>query len=88
MDTLDQENVPNKAGEAWVQLYHSEWRSNLVIRPTQKTTAAFRGFRGGYTARIKRGEQVFGELDFQLDGDKTIDCFEDFFLETIECQKR
>ena len=87
-NTLDTDHTPNKAGEAWRHLYHSEWRSDQVFSPAHPTEAAFRGFKGGYKVRVKRQEQVLAELEFQLEDDKTFDCISDPILETIDCQER
>ena len=85
-NTLEADNTPNKAGQAYINLYHQEWRSDQVLRPAQSNTAAFRGFRGGYEVRIKRGDQVLAEMEFTLEGDRTFDCVADIILETIICQ--
>ena len=85
-DTLDTENCPNKAGQAYINLYHQEWRSDLVLRPAQSNTAAFRGFHGQYEVRIKRGDLVLASLDFTLQADTSFDCVADLLLETIICQ--
>ena len=87
-NTLDTDDTPNKAGEAWRQLYHSEWRSDQVITPDLDTEAAFRGFHGGYNVRIKRLERVLADLEFQLAEDKIFDCISDPILETIDCQEQ
>ena len=85
-NTLEADNTPNKAGQAYINLYHQEWRSDQVLRPTQSDSAVFRGFRGGHEMRIKRGDQVLAKMEFTLDGDRTFDCVADIILETIICQ--
>ena len=85
-NTLSSDNTPNKAGQAYINLYHQEWRSDLVLRPTQTDTAAFRGFRGGYMVRIKRGDQLMAQIQFYLEEDISFECVADPVLETIICQ--
>ena len=85
-NTLETDNTPNKAGQAYINLYHHQWRSDQVLGPTQSNSAGFRGFHGGYTVRIKRGDQVLADLEFTLEGDRTFDCVADLILETIICQ--
>ena len=83
---LDTENSPNKAGQAYINLYHQEWRSDLVVRPTLSDTVAFRGFQGQYEVRIKRDDLVLARLEFTLEGDRSFDCVADIILDTIICQ--
>ena len=85
-NTLDTENSPNKAGQAYINLYHQEWRSDLVVRPTLSDTVAFRGFQGQYEVRIKRDDLVLARLEFTLEGDRSFDCVADIILDTIICQ--
>ena len=85
-NTLDTENSPNKAGQAYINLYHQEWRSDLVLRPTLSDTVAFRGFQGQYEVRIKRDDLVLARLEFTLEGDRSFDCVADIILDTIICQ--
>ena len=67
-------NVPNKAGEAYIKLYHDDWRTSIVIFPTNSNSVDFRGFHGDYDIKIMKDWQVVSQLQFNLKDDTVIDC--------------
>ena len=86
MNTLDENNIPNKAGEAYINLYNQQWRSSQLITPTtDSTSVAFRGFHGDYEVVIKRNSDILGQFNFNLDQDLNFDCIEDLILGSIQC---
>ena len=74
---MKEDNLPNKAGQAYIKLYQEEWRSSQVLLPTDPTTLAFRGFKGDYTVKIKQKEQELSEIQFKLEDDVSFDCVSD-----------
>ena len=73
LNILDEENLPNNAGKAYVNLYHGEWRTN-EINAIDPQGLEVRGFKGDYTLELKRGEEVLDTLDFILNDDLEIEC--------------
>ena len=64
--------TPNKAGDAYINLYHNDWRSSQTLQPT--TASEFRGFMGDYNINIKKGGQTIETITFNLNQDTVIDC--------------
>ena len=73
LNILDEDNLPNKAGKAYVNLYHGEWRTN-EIKSIDPQGFDIRGFKGDYTFELKRGEEVLHSLEFVLNDDIEIEC--------------
>lgn len=85
-NTLDGENKPNKAGEAYIKLYQEEWRTSQELAVSPSTTASFSGFRGDYTVRIMKDGSVAKEIKFTLDGNISIRCVKDGLdLDSLNC---
>ena len=84
-NTLDADNTPNKAGEAYVTLYQEEWRSSQTLIPTDNSRVEFRGFLGDYNVKIKRNNQELAEVQFRLDDDISFQCFSDL-LDQVFCE--
>ena len=74
---MKEDNTPNKAGEAYIKLYHDEWRSSQSVLPTDPSKAEFRGFRGEYEVKIIRGDQELSEIRFKLEDDISFECISD-----------
>lgn len=71
---VDADSVPNKAGEAYINLYHNEWRTNLVL-PAEGTELNFRGFRGDYELAIIEGSTGNSyTYKFTVDEDTDVSC--------------
>ena len=75
-NTLNEDNTPNKAGEAYVKLYQEEWRSSLTLTPINNRVE-FRGFCGDYNVKIIKGDQQLTEIQFRLEDDISVDCIAD-----------
>ena len=73
LNILDENNLANNAGKAYVNLYHGEWRTN-EIKAINLQGLEIRGFKGDYTLELKRGEEVLDTLDFILNDDLEIEC--------------
>ena len=73
LNILDEDNLPNNAGKAYVNLYHGEWRTN-EIKAIDPQGLEIRGFKGDYTLELKKGELVLGTLDFNFNDDLEIEC--------------
>ena len=75
-NTLDVDNNPNKAGQAYIQLYQQEWRSSQDLAVSQSAAAAsFSGFRGDYTVRVIGQDDVeINSIKFTLDEDISFKC--------------
>ena len=78
-NTLNDDNTPNKAGQAYIKLYQEEWRSSQTLIPTDNSNVEFRGFLGDYNVKIKKGNQELAEVQFRLDDDISFDCISDLF---------
>ena len=74
---MNEADIPNKAGEAYMKLYHEEWRSSQIFVPKDPSIVAFRGFKGDYTVKIKQNQQELSEIRFKLEDDITFDCVSD-----------
>ena len=74
---MNEADIPNKAGEAYMKLYHEEWRSSHIFVPTDPSTVTFRGFKGDYTVKIKQNQQELSVIQFKLEDDITFDCVSD-----------
>ena len=86
MTTWDEEAmIPNKAGEAYMRLYHEEWRSTGSFRPKEAEFAVFRGFIGEYRVKIMRNDQVLTDFTFDLRDDTAVDCMHDIILDQLDC---
>ena len=85
-NTLASDMTPNKAGLAYINLYHQHWRSSQSLVPDQTTEASFRGFRGDYSIRIKKDGEVLARIEFPLDGDVTFDCVSQ--LNSLNCDRK
>ena len=81
----DSSNSPNKAGEAYINLYHKEWRTNEITAASATGTVELRGFLGDYTITILENEMSLGDFQFSLDANVSIDCIKDIILNKIEC---
>ena len=81
----DSSNSPNKAGEAYMNLYNKEWRTNEIIASSISGTLELRGFLGDYTMNILENDVSLGEFQFCLDDSVTIECIKDIILNQIEC---
>ena len=74
-NTLDDDQNPNKAGEAYIKLYQEEWRTSQELAVSQSTAAAsFSGFRGDYTVRIMRDGTEIKNLRFTLEENISFKC--------------
>ena len=85
LNTLEPDYSPNKAGQAYVELYQQEWRTKLVLTPQTAAAATFRGFQGQYQVNIKKGQQTLGRFSFELEGDMSFECVRDIILGTLDC---
>ena len=85
-NTLTADLTPNKAGLAYINLYHEEWRSSQLLVPDQQTEAAFRGFRGDYSINIKKNGEVLTAIEFPLDGDVSFECVSE--LGSLNCLRK
>ena len=86
MTTWDEETgSPNKAGEAYIKLYHEEWRSSQNIQPEDSDFVEFRGFLGDYSILINRNDQILADLQFNLEQDITFDCVFDPIIDKLNC---
>ncbi|XP_023333585.1 uncharacterized protein LOC111705317 isoform X2 [Eurytemora carolleeae] len=71
---VENDLTPNKAGEAYIRLFHEEWRSNMVV-PGEQNQFDFRGFRGDYAISILSGDGVLvDDLRFTVDQDTELTC--------------
>ena len=74
-NTLDVDNNPNKAGQAYIQLYQEEWRTSQELAVSPSTAAAsFSGFRGDYTVRIMRDGTEMKDIKFTLEENISFKC--------------
>ena len=73
-NTLDGDNKPNKAGQAYIKLYQEDWRSTQELVPSQSAAASFSGFRGDYTVRIKKDGVVLSNIQFTLRENMSFKC--------------
>ena len=74
-ELLDENNLPNKAGEAHIRLFHEEWMTKMTIHADSNEDGYFfRGFMGDYNLKILRGSTIIGEIEFKLDNDMEILC--------------
>jgi len=74
---VDENSVPNLAGEAYRRLYHDEWRTNLVLDGSGDEFN-FRGFRGDYAMSILNGEGVLVDnFEFSVTEDTNVVCIND-----------
>ena len=86
MTTWDEEtSSPNKAGEAYINLYNEEWRSSQNLLPDSSGFVDFRGFLGDYNILIRKNDQILSDLQFSLDQDITFDCIYDPIINQINC---
>ena len=85
-NTLDGDNNPNKAGEAYIKLYQEEWRTSqeLAVSPSTAATASFSGFRGDYTVRIMTDGSEIKNLKFTLEENISFKCVG---LASLNCTK-
>ena len=73
LNILDENNLPNNAGKAYVNLYHGEWRTN-EIKAIDPQGLEIRGFKGDYILELKDGEEVLYALEFNLNDNLEIEC--------------
>ena len=73
LNILDENNLPNNAGKAYVNLYHREWRTN-EFNAIDSQGLEIRGFKGDYTLELKKGVLVLDTLDFNFNDDLEIEC--------------
>jgi len=74
---VDDNIVPNLAGETYTRLYHDEWRTNLVLDGSGGDFD-FRGFDGDYAISILNGEGVLVEnFEFSVIEDTNVVCVND-----------
>ena len=87
-NTLDDDDNPNKAGEAYIKLYQEEWRTSqeLAVAVSQSAPVSFSGFRGDYTVRIsgQDGTEI-NNIKFTLDENISFKCVND--LASLNCTK-
>ena len=84
-NTLDENNSPNLAGQAYIRLYQEEWRSSQELAVSQPGAASFSGFRGDYTVRIMRDGIEIENIQFTLNENVSIKCVNDSV--SLNCEK-
>ena len=83
-ELLDSNNLPNKAGEAYIRLFHEEWMTKMTIQAYRNEDGYFfKGFMGDYNLKILQGSTIIGEIEFKLDHDLEIFCIGDGFSSII-----
>jgi len=75
--------LPNKAGEAYMKLYHEEWRSSAVVVPSSSDVETFRGFEGDYRITMKKNGDIVADFTFPLVGDSSMECV--YVIDKVEC---
>ena len=73
LNILDENNLANNAGKAYVNLYHGEWRTNEIMS-VDPQGLELRGFKGDYSLELKRGEEILDTFEFNLIEDLEIEC--------------
>jgi len=82
--TLDSPDyLPNKAGEAYMKLYHEEWRSSAVVVPSSSNVETFRGFEGDYRIVMKKDGDILADFTIPLVGDSSLECV--YAIDKVEC---
>ena len=84
-NTLSADQTPNKAGLAYINLYHHQWRSSQVLTLDQ-TGTSFRGFRGDYSVIIKKNGQVLNKIEFTLDDNISFKCVNE--INSLKCSQQ
>ena len=85
LNILDEStDLPNKAGDKYQQLYHTDWRSNVNLKVIPDGgQQQFRGFKGDYNMKIVNSEGILSEIKFTLEDDLEIYC--DGVTNTVVC---
>ena len=83
LNILDEStDLPNKAGDMYKQLYHTDWRSNTNLKVIPEGQQ-FRGFKGDYNMKLVNSEGILTEIKFTLEDDLEIYCDGD--TSTVVC---
>jgi len=73
-ELVDANIIPNKGGEAYLKLYHEEWRSSGMLSPLTTSSSLLnfgnnRVFRGKYQLNLFKAGQLLGSMETTLEED-------------------